>query len=284
MTNKKSTLEISPSFDEFFANRLKQIEDQGKADAKQIAALTVERVKLDDEIKRRRVVLEKQKIEFLVLVAERERVTEEKLKENAKLQPELEAGRISLADYSKRFQSESQIRAGERAAFQAEISLTLAAIRKLDRELKEIVRSAWLKKRDANFLRSRSFENRYQLLKSATSELERFRSSNMEAEAINQKLKSLDLDFPAGHSFSCESLDDLELLALEAVVLEEHTGELFKYIDRVRESGFDFKKNRIEASYTRAPLAAFTTDAGFNFQAVRREVEKLSIVTSGDLK
>jgi len=279
----KSPLKISPTFDEFFANRLKQIEDQGKADQKQIEKLHSEQKKLDAEIKERRVILEKQKVEYLQLVKEFEAATEKAIEKNAMFQPALEAGRISLEEYSKVFRSESKIRSSEREAFSKEISLTLEALRKLDLELKDLVRSAWLKKRDVQFMRSRNFENKFQLVKSAADELSKFRSSDMEAEAILQKIKSLDLDFPAGHSFSCESLEDLELLALSAVVLEEHLPELFRYIDRVRESGFDFKKNKIEASYMRQPLAPYGTDSGFNFQAIRREVEKLSIVTSGDL-
>lgn len=284
MTNKKSHLEISPSFDEFFAKRLKQIEDQGKADQKKIAAFRGERKKLDEEIKERLGVVSKQDVEYLLLVAEREHTVEEKLDDSRKIQLGFEAGKITADDYSKHYHSESKIRHAEREAFSKEISLTAAAIRKLKTELKELVKSAWTKRRDEVFLRQRSFDNKYQLVKKAAEELDKFRSPNMEAESIAQKLKDLDLDFPQGHSFSCESLDDLELLALEPVVLPEHTGELYKYIDRVRESGFDFKKNRIEASYTRAPLAPYGTDSGFNFQAIRREVEKLSIVTSGDLK
>jgi len=284
MNNKKSPLTISPTFDEFFARRLKQIEDQGKADAKIIENLNGERRKLETEIKERLAIISRQDVEYLQLVKAFEAAGEKAIKENAKLQPELEAGKISLADYTKRFRSVSEIWAVERAAFQSEISLTLEAIRKLKAELKELIRSAWTRRREEVFLRNRNFENKWQLVKSAAAELEKFRSPNMEAEAIAQKLKTLDLDHPAGHSFSCESLDDLELLALEPVVLQEHLPQLFKYIDRVRESGFDFRKNKIEASYTRAPLAPYGTDSGFNFQTIRREVEKLSIVTSGDLK
>jgi len=280
--SKKNLISVSPEFDAYLERRFAALEVQSKADAKAIEAAKVEIRKVNEEIYQKTTIREGQEKEYLDLIGKLEDRIKERIKNSATLQLELEAGRISLADYSNSFQTESQIRAEERDKFNAEMTLTLRAIRKLDEEINSLLKSAWQRKEAAEFLRNKSFENKFQIVKRIADELDQLRRSGMEAESIHQKIKGLDLDFPQGHSFNCESIADLELLALKAVVLEEHLPQLHRYVENLKTSNFDWTTRKIEATYTRAPIAAFMTDAGFSFQSIRKETQRLGIVTTGD--
>lgn len=278
----KNPISVSPSFDEFLEKRFAAAEVQSKADGKTIEAAKYEIKKINEEVSRKVTIREGQEAEYLQLVDVLEEGIKERIKVNAALQVELEAGRISLTDYSKGFSTEAEIRAEERGKFNLEMRSTLRAIRKLDEEISVLLKSAWQKKAAAEFLRNKSFENKFQIVKSISDELDKLRRSGMESEAIQQKIKELDLDFPAGHSFECNTVDDLELLALKAVVLEEHLPQLHQYISALKAAGFDWTKSKIQATYTRQALAAFVTDDGFSFLSLRKESDRLGIVTSGD--
>ena len=243
--NKKSLISVSPAFDEFLEKRFAAAEKQSKADAKTIEKAKAAIKKTNEEIYSKTAIRDNQHGEYLRLVDKLEDGIKARIKVSAALQAEIEAGKITLQEYSKRFLTESEIRADEREKFSTEMKSTLRANRRLDGEINLLLKSAWQQKAAAEFLRNKSFENRFQLAKSISDELDKLRRSGMEAEVIQQKITELDLDYPQGHAFECESFDDLELLALKAVVLEEHLPQLHRYVDNLRAAGFDWKKKKM---------------------------------------
>jgi len=279
MNNKKSPLTISTAFDRDLEIRFGAIERQKKVDAAAIEKLTKKIKKENAEIEERSKILEQQKSEFLSLAGKLEDATAKRLDENAALGPQLEAGKITMAEHAARYRRPLEIRADERAKFQKEIASTLEVIRKLDRDLKQLIRSAWQSRQSILFMRSKHFENTYQLVKSAAAELEKYRAPSFEAEACHRKITDLDPDAPQAHVFSCGSIEELEILALNSIVLPEHFSQLHGYVDSLKESGFDFAKKKIQASYQRAPIAAYTTDSGFSFLSLRKETDRFPVTT-----
>ena len=213
--------------------------------------------------------------QYLLAIQSLQERTTEVMDENEALKADMAAGGISLQEFMSQSRNQEAIRVKERLKFEGEIGEARELIRKAHLVYLEQRRDWFSKASEIQRLAGQTFSDLFRLRSKTLEDLRTHMGQDFQLRSLRHSFDQHCLDQPQSWSWPCETLEDLEGLALRAEVNPDDLPQLFKYIDAVRDEGG--LSGKIDVQYCRI---SFGAETGFLFPVTVDLMGKTIVTTN----